>query len=254
MRLLAAATLWESFCRRLHAPSTEGSFTLTSQGNRAHCYGYLLFTQHLISSSKSEIWVGFSRSKENSLSTFFPPNPTPPTRFLSHPSFFPVHQPDHLQPFFSQALSHQSHWEVTRLENSYVFLRNIKAPHLLSHLEKKLFEPQLLVWEHQAPASLGRGAWRRKLGPSLHCLVMHTWCHNSPAVLQEIRPGLLLGHSKDWKSFSPKSPFFRPRDLKTLGVGGLLLKSPQKMAKKSKLVVNSFTLRIYRASYLKNRL
>lgn len=61
----------------------KGSFILTSQGKRAHCDGYLFFTQHLISSSKSEIWVSFSSSKDNSLPTFFLPNPTPPTHFLS---------------------------------------------------------------------------------------------------------------------------------------------------------------------------
>lgn len=111
----------------------------------------------------------------------------PPTCFLSLTRVFsPFISLTTTSFFSSQALSHQEHREVTRLENSYVFLRKIKAPHPLTHLGKKLFKPWLPVCKLQTPAD----AWRRKRGPSLHGLVMRTWCRNSPAALQKIRPGL----------------------------------------------------------------
>ena len=94
---------WEVPC-----PKNWGVIDPHQPGKTSPLLWLLLFSQHLLSASKSEIWVSFSCSMDNSLPALFPPNPAPPTCFLSHPSLFPIHQPDHCQPFFSQALNHQS--------------------------------------------------------------------------------------------------------------------------------------------------
>lgn len=64
VRLLAAATIRESSCRTHLAPKTRGVICPHQPGKMGPLSSLLLFTQHLMSSSKTKIWVSFSCSKE----------------------------------------------------------------------------------------------------------------------------------------------------------------------------------------------